>query len=89
MMYEMKQIEIDPFDIMCGECQEHLIEWWKPVTEAELRKEHEYDVDMDNIIPEFQKQIMIEEGTYSETERDFDKWIDQMIEEGYIRKVEK
>ena len=24
--YEMKQVMVDPFDIMCGECQEHEIE---------------------------------------------------------------
>ena len=85
MTYEMKQIEVDPFDIMCGECQENYIEWWKAVTLAELKEEHEYQVAADNSIPEFQKQIMIQDNQWYETEKDFDKWIEQMIEEGYVR----
>lgn len=87
MKYEMKVFETDPFDIMCGECQEHEIEYWAPVTEEELRNDHDYYVIADKWVPEREKADLIADGMWAPTEPDFDKWLAEMIREGYIREV--
>lgn len=54
--YEMKQVMVDPFDIMCGECQEHEIEVWEEVSVEGLYEMHEQFLQNDEWMDEADKQ---------------------------------
>lgn len=54
--YEMKQVMVDPFDIMCGECQEHEIEVWEEVSVEGLHEIHEQSLQADKWMTDSDKQ---------------------------------
>lgn len=87
--YEMKQITIDPFDIMCGDCEEHEIEYWKPATEEELKELHSEMILADEWTPEWEKQRMIDEGSWNPTPENFDEWLQQAIKNEHVRVAEQ
>lgn len=87
MKYEVKRMTADPFDLMCSDCEVHYIEYWEVITEEELREMHSYMVIEDKYIPDIQKEIMKEECGWEETETDFGKWLEEQIEEEWIRRV--
>lgn len=77
MKYEIKIVETDPFDIMCGDCPVHEIEWWYEVSVVELHQLHEEQMEMD--------EYMMDDDRWEPTEPDFDTWLRQSIENGYVR----
>lgn len=88
MTYEVKRIATDPFDIMCGECQEHEIEWWEETTEEELRNDHGYMLSADLATPDRDKEWMAEAFGWKPTPERFEDWLSEAIADGYIRVVE-
>ena len=87
MKYQVRREAVDPFDLMCSDCQISYITYYEDTTEEELHSMHREELDMDEYLPEFQKQIMIEEGMWYPTEQNFKKWLWQSIKQGYIRIV--
>ena len=85
MRYQVRREAADPFDLMCSDCPINYMTWYEDATEEELRDMHSEQLNADEWIPEFQKQIMLEEGMWYPTEKDFKKWIWQSIKMGYIR----
>lgn len=87
MRYEIKRCEVDPFDIMCGECPQHEIEWWEGVTSEELHSIHLEQLEMDRATPSWAIEEMKEGGTWEPTPADYDEWLRKAIEDRYIRAV--
>lgn len=87
--YQIKVFETDPFDIMCGECQEHEISYYRDTTIEELREMHQeclsIDAGMAEIDFEMYKTMNGEE--FQPTNPDFDAWLAESIDIGYIRQV--
>lgn len=91
MKYEFKAIETDPFDIMCGECQEHEIEYWKESSLEELHEMHEAQLMVDKWVTEGDKQ-QYEDMTgekWVPTTANFDEWLKAEIQNGNIRVTEE
>lgn len=88
--YEMKQIMVDPFDIMCGECQEHEIETWEEVSVEELCELHEKFLQDDEYIDEIDKQQFedLYDTPWKPTPETFDEFLAEAIADGYVREVE-
>lgn len=87
--YEMKTFVTDPFDVMCGDCEAHEIEIWKPVTMRELQELHEYTVSADKqmlVIDKIQFEDMTGEP-WEPTPEDFSEFLEKAIGQGYIREV--
>lgn len=87
--YEIKTFVTDLFDIMCGEGQEHEIEFWKPITVEELRESHKYDIAAETQMLTVDK-IQYEDITgesWKPTPEDFDEFLEEAIRQGYIREV--
>lgn len=84
MRYEIKRTEVDPFDIMCGDCPEHEIEWWEPATLEELHEVHAEELADDTAIPDWARDEMLAEG-WRPTTPSFDEWLKQSITDGYVR----
>lgn len=82
--YEIKRFGDDPFDIMCGDCPVHEIEWWEEATLEDLRNTHAEELEMDASIPDWMAKEMREEG-WKPTATDFGEWLKQNIKDGYIR----
>lgn len=85
MKYQIRREAADPFDLMCSDCPVTYITWYEDITEEELRDLHDEQVSMDEWLPDFQKQIMIEEGQWYPTEKNFKKWLWQSIKQGYVK----
>lgn len=82
--YEIKRIEVDPFDIMCGDCPEHEIEWWEPTTLENLHDVHVEALEMDEAMPDWARDEMLADG-WCPTPRSFDEWLKQSMPSGYVR----
>ncbi len=82
--YEIKRIEVDPFDIMCGDCPEHEIEWWENATLENLHDVHAEELAMDEALPDWARDEMLADGWYP-TPRSFDEWLKQSMASGYVR----
>lgn len=87
MRYEVKKIDKDPFDLMCGDCPVHEFEYWETVTEEELRNDHASMVIEDKYIPERDREALKDEYGWEPVEEDFNEWLEHNIREGYIRRV--
>lgn len=83
--YEIKRSKVDPFDIMCGECPEHYIEWWEDATPEELHSLHQEQLEMDKATPDWAIKEMEEDGTWKPTPADFGEWMKQSIDDVYVR----
>lgn len=81
--YETKVVEIDPFCIMCGEGPMDEIEYWKEISEEELKEIHEENLMIDE---DFRKGFIIAED-WEFTPKSFEEWINQSIADGDIREV--
>jgi len=85
MLYEIKCYGEDPFDVMCGDCPVHEIEWWEGTTLEELRNTHSEQVAEDAAMPSWMAEEMQERGDWHPTNADFDAWLRESIAEGYVR----
>lgn len=85
--YEMKQYASDPFDVMCGDCPVHEIEYWQEVTEDELKEEHLYQLGADASMPDFEREMMQAEGNWWPTPEKYEDWLAECIKDGCIREV--
>lgn len=85
MKYEIKRSGSDPFDIMCGDCPEHTIEWWEEATLEDLHNAHNEELDADASMPDCVVKEMQEQGEWNPTPADFDEWLKQSIASGYVR----
>lgn len=86
-MYEMKSYKPDPFDLMCSDCEVNYIPCFEKVTEEDLREEHHYMVLQDMYEMDYGNGSTPEE--WKPTEPDFEKWLQQSIENGEIRVIEE
>lgn len=89
--YEIKVAETDAFDIMCGECQEHEIEYWKEVSLEELHNMHESWLQAEDWMTEFDKQMYeeINGEEWQPTPVDFEEFLREEIQNGNIRVTEE
>lgn len=87
MRYEVKKIDMDPFDLMCGECPVHELEYWEAVTEEELLEQHAEMIIADKYIPERDREALKDEYGWEPAEEDFNEWLEHSIRDGYIRRV--
>ncbi len=85
MKYQIRREEADPFCLMCSDCPVDYIVWYENTTEEELRDLHSEELAMDEYLPDFQKQIMMEDGQWYPTEKNFKKWLWQCIKSGYVK----
>lgn len=83
--YQIKRYSADPFDIMCGDCPVHEIEWWEDSTPEDLRNAHSEELEMDAATPDWMVEEMQNMGEWNPANPDFDKWLKQRIEDGHIR----
>lgn len=84
-MYEIKRVEVDPFDIMCGDCPEHEIEWWEEAALEDLHTAHAEELEMDANMPDWMIKEMRDEGEWHPASPDFDEWLKGQIEKGHVR----
>lgn len=87
MKYEIKVFGADPFDIMCGDCPVHEIWWWESVTLEGLHDAHNEELSADASLPDRVVEEMQAQGEWHPAPHDFDEWLKERIEEGYIRAV--
>lgn len=85
MKYQIRREEADPFDLMCSDCPITYNVWYEDISEEKLQDMHNEQLDMDRWLPDFQKQIMIEEDMWYPTEENFKKWLWQSIKQGLVR----
>ena len=78
--YEELRVYTDPFDIMCGECQEHEVEVWSEVSLDELKEHHlgllYADKWMCDYVPNWEP-----------TPENFEEFLESCIKLGTIREV--
>lgn len=88
--YEMKQIMVDSFDIMCGECQEHEVETWEEVSVEGLQEIHEQSLQADKWMTDSDKQQYEDMNgePWKPTPETFDEFLAEAIADGYVREVE-
>lgn len=88
--YEMKQVMVDPFDIMCGECQQFEIEVWEEVSVEGLQEMHEQFLQNDKWMDEADKQQYEDMNgePWKPTPETFDEFLAEAIADGYVREVE-
>ncbi len=87
MAYEVKKYGSDPFDIMCSDCPVHEIEWWEGATLDDLHGTHAEELEMDAATPDWMIEEMQEQGEWHPATPDFDEWLKEQIENGYVRTV--
>lgn len=85
MKYEIKRFESDPFDIMCGEGPVHEIEWWEEATLEDLHNAHAEELEMDEATPAWMVEEMQEQGEWHPANPNFNEWLKEQIERGYVR----
>ena len=85
MKYEIKRSGSDPFDIMCGDCPEHTIEWWEEATLEDLHNAHEEELAADASMPDCVVEDLDYRGLWNPAPTDFDEWLKQSIASGYVR----
>ena len=85
MEYEIKKYGSDPFDIMCSDCPVHEIEWWESATLNDLHIVHAEELEMDAYMPDWMVEEMQADCEWRPTNPDFDEWLKDEIERGYVR----
>lgn len=87
--YEFKQITVDPFDIMCGECQEHEVETWKEISIEGLQEMHKSFLEAEQWMTEMDKQQYedVNGEPWEPTPESFDEFLVEAIADGYIREI--
>lgn len=88
--YQVKVTEVDPFDIMCGECQEHGVTYYKDVTLEELREMHQAEILADGWMTPDDIEIFkqVNGYDYPMTNSDFDAWLQESLDIGYVVREE-
>lgn len=85
--YQVQVTVTDPFDIMCGEGPEHEITYFEDITLEELREMHEECLGVDACMTELDYQMYEDMNgePYQLTNPDFDAWLAESIDIGYIQ----
>lgn len=78
--YEVMRYAYDPY---AGE----EIVLWEPATIDDLQEIHQDQIDIDAHLPEFEKSAMLQDGSWYDTEEDFDEWLAKAISDGYVRRT--
>lgn len=89
MKYEIKRYASDPFDIMCGDCMVHEIEYWKEASIEELHQFHEECIEADKFTPDIEKEeyeYMTGEK-WRDTPANFEEFLKEEIANGNIREA--
>ncbi len=87
MTYEIKRTGADPFDIMCSDGPVHEIEWWEDATLEDLHNTHAEEMEMDAATPDWMAEEMWKQGEWHPANSDFNEWLKEQIESGYVRIV--
>lgn len=90
MRYEILRTETDPFDMMCGDCEMHEIEYWEEISLDELHQHHIECVEADKNTPDFAKEEYeaMFGDKWEDTPEDFEEFLKSAISSGYIREKE-
>lgn len=85
--YQIKVTETDPFDIMCGECQEHEITYYQETTIEELRQLHGECLGVESCMTELDYQMYEDMNgePFVPTNSDFDAWLAESIDIGFVK----
>lgn len=85
--YQVKVVATDPFDIMCGECQEHEITYYQDTTIEELRQMHEECLGIESCMTELDYQMYEDMNgeKFVPTNPDFDAWLQESIDIGFVK----
>lgn len=91
MKYEIKKIAHDPFDIACGDCPVHEIEYWAASSLEELHQFHNECIKVDEYTPDSEKEIYeaINGEKWKPTPVDFKEFLREEIENGNIREIKE
>ncbi|MCM1222128.1 MAG: hypothetical protein NC548_47425 [Lachnospiraceae bacterium] len=84
--YQIKVTEVDPFDIMCGECVEHEVTYYQDITLEELREQHQAEMLADGWMTPDDIEIFkqVNGYDYPMTNPDFEAWLQKYIDVGYV-----
>lgn len=88
--YQVQVVETDPFDIMCGECQEREVTYFVDTTLEELQALHSEMIYAESFMGKSEigyAESFDAEHPFVPTEPDFDKWLAESIDIGYIQMV--